>query len=103
MACCKGMELLAALGVAVAAASSIACQRTATASPQEIETARLERGHYLVEVTGCGDCHTPMRIGPEGPEPDRERALSGHPEALVVEAPPALGDCLLYTSDAADE
>ena len=29
---------------------------------------------------GCNDCHTPLRMGPNGPEPDMTRMLSGHPE-----------------------
>jgi mono/diheme cytochrome c family protein len=45
-------------------------------------TARVERGKYLVSVVGCGDCHTPMKMGPKGPEPDLARFLSGHPEQL---------------------
>ncbi|WP_372618421.1 c-type cytochrome [Falsiroseomonas sp.] len=37
------------------------------------EAALLERGRYLVEVTGaCGNCHTPM--GPQGPLPGRHLA-----------------------------
>ena len=37
---------------------------------------------------GCHDCHTPMKLGPNGPEWDMTRALSGHPEALVMPAAP---------------
>ncbi len=44
--------------------------------------ARVERGKYLVTIVGCGDCHTPMKMGPEGPEPDTARFLSGHPEQM---------------------
>ena len=37
------------------------------------DAALLERGRYLVEVTGaCGNCHTPM--GPQGPLPGRNLA-----------------------------
>lgn len=64
--------------------------RTAGGSPEA--TALVARGHYLVEAVGCHDCHTPMVMGPEGPEPDRSRALSGHPEALALPPPPALAD-----------
>lgn len=28
---------------------------------------------------GCGDCHTPKKMGPQGPMPDESRLLSGHP------------------------
>src|SRR5262245_33382979 len=42
--------------------------------------ADARRGEYLVRVVGCSDCHTPMKMGPQGPEPDMSRFLSGHPE-----------------------
>lgn len=51
---------------------------------------RIERGRYLVNTSGCHDCHTPMKPGANGPEPDMSRALSGHPEALQMPPAPAL-------------
>jgi len=47
---------------------------------------RVERGRYLAAIGGCADCHTPLKLGPEGPEPDLTRHLAGHPEE--VELPP---------------
>src|SRR4051794_25537356 len=29
----------------------------------------VRRGAYLVKIMGCNDCHTPWKMGPEGPEP----------------------------------
>jgi hypothetical protein len=55
------------------------------------QTPGLERGKYLVTGMGCGDCHTPMKLGPSGPEADSARMLSGHPAQLVMPAPPKLG------------
>jgi len=46
-----------------------------------------ERGKMLVAFGGCNDCHTPKKLGPNGPEPDMDRMLSGHPEAVKVSAP----------------
>lgn len=46
--------------------------------------ARIARGEYLVTIAGCNDCHTPWHMGPNGPEPDMTRMLSGHPEQLVM-------------------
>ncbi|MDS4028552.1 MAG: diheme cytochrome c-553 [Candidatus Contendobacter sp.] len=46
------------------------------------------RGAYLVTGFGCADCHTPMKMGPKGPEPDSSRQLSGHPENLKLSPPP---------------
>ena len=44
-------------------------------------------GKYLVDTSGCHDCHTPWIMGANGPEPDMTRALSGHPADLVISAP----------------
>jgi mono/diheme cytochrome c family protein len=57
-----------------------------TAGAQDNES-KLARGKYLVTIAGCNDCHTPMKDGPAGPEPDMTRMLSGHPESFVVTAP----------------
>ncbi len=51
---------------------------------------KLERGKYLVTVAGCNDCHTPFMLGPNGPEPDMSRMLSGHPESFRTPPPPVL-------------
>ena len=53
-------------------------------------TESVERGRYLVETGGCGDCHTPLRLGRNGLEPDTSRLLSGHPESLVMPPVPKL-------------
>ena len=47
----------------------------------------VERGRLLIAGGGCHDCHTPKKIGPNGPEPDLDRALSGHPQDVKVDAP----------------
>lgn len=61
----------------------------AAESAQASETA-LQRGRYLVNTMGCNDCHTPLKPGARGPEPDMSRMLSGHPESLVMPPAPAL-------------
>jgi len=50
----------------------------------------VKQGEYLVKGMGCGDCHTPMKMGPNGPEPDMALFLSGHPEKLVMPPAPKL-------------
>lgn len=50
---------------------------------------KLQRGKYLVTVAICNDCHTPFRLGPDGPEPDTSRMLSGHPETIKLPPAPA--------------
>lgn len=51
---------------------------------------RVKRGQYIVSTSGCHDCHTPLAIGANGPEPDMKRALSGHPQDVAIKAPIAL-------------
>jgi mono/diheme cytochrome c family protein len=61
------------------------------AAPGQQPSGNIERGKYLVNSIGCGDCHTPMKMGSSGPESDAARLLSGHPETLIMPAPPKLG------------
>lgn len=68
-----------------AAAVAVALTNPAPASASD----KLARGKYLVTVAGCNDCHTPWHVGPNGPEPDMSRMLSGHPEKVAAQAPPA--------------
>jgi mono/diheme cytochrome c family protein len=56
-----------------------------TAPAAHVDT--VARGRYLVTTSGCNDCHTPWTMGERGPEPDMSRMLSGHPEAMRVNAP----------------
>ena len=44
----------------------------------------VERGRYLVGITGCHDCHSPKV---KGMTPDMTRALSGRPSTTAVPAP----------------
>ena len=60
---------------------------SAPATPQP---SPVERGKYLVETSGCHDCHTPWKMGAQGPEPDMTRALSGHPDDMKLGPPPKL-------------
>lgn len=54
------------------------------------DPALVKRGELLVSVGGCGDCHMPLKMGPNGPERDAGRGLSGHPEGLDLPPPPRL-------------
>ena len=47
-------------------------------------------GKRLVDSHDCHACHTPMKMGSNGPEPDKSLALSGHPQNLVMPPPPKL-------------
>ena len=76
----KRSILLAVLAAPAAALAFAACSTEAKTDP-------VKRGEYLVNAMGCNDCHTPWKPGPNGPEMDMSRRLSGHPASL--ELPPA--------------
>jgi cytochrome c553 len=44
---------------------------------------QVERGRYLVRITGCHDCHSPKV---QGMTPDLDRALSGRPATTQLPA-----------------
>lgn len=75
--------------VLCAALIGAGCQQ-ATVNEQQSPAAMdpVRRGEYLTTIVGCNDCHTPLKMGPNGPEPDMARMLSGHPESLTLPAPP---------------
>ncbi|HEV2977411.1 MAG TPA: hypothetical protein VG425_07460 [Casimicrobiaceae bacterium] len=52
----------------------------------------IQRGEYLVGYGGCNDCHTPKRMTPDGPVPDKTRLLSGHP--ANAQLPPVPSDAV---------
>lgn len=48
---------------------------TATISKDSL----VKRGSYLVNAVGCDDCHSPKKMGPNGPEVIEELRFSGFP------------------------
>lgn len=54
-------------------------EKTPPYTPQQIE-----RGKYLVEITGCRDCHSPKAMTAQGPAPDMNKDLSGHPASMPL-------------------
>lgn len=94
-------QVLGVLSLAAALAPAlVGCQgggagkqadtETSAAASSAAPTDPVERGKYLVTITGCNDCHTPLTMGPSGPAPDMSRMLSGHPAGMVMPPPPAL-------------
>ncbi|WP_290628693.1 diheme cytochrome c-553 [Altibacter sp.] len=52
------------------------------------ETDLIKKGEYLVKIIGCDHCHTPKKMTDQGPVPDMDRWLMGHPaNATVPEIP----------------
>ena len=81
--------LTALLATATLRATGGGEQLVPPATPANL-SAQEKRGKYLVDIMGCHDCHTPMKPGPNGPQWDLDRMLSGHPEQLVMPPAPAL-------------
>lgn len=84
--------LAAAAVVAIVVTDRAAASRSAPAPDSSAEaTAPLDpvaRGHYLVKVIGCSDCHTPKLMTDEGMVIDETRLLSGHPDGGELPPPP---------------
>lgn len=75
----------------VAALAWATAAPVATAAPESLPASdAVARGRYIVESMGCVDCHTPHKLGPAGPVPDRSRDLSGHPSDMKLPPAPAL-------------
>ncbi|MCW8982086.1 MULTISPECIES: hypothetical protein [Altibacter] len=52
------------------------------------EADQIKQGEYLVKIIGCDHCHTPKKMTDQGPVPDMDRWLMGHPaNAAVPEVP----------------
>ena len=84
------------LGLAVGLVLLTGCQPAEQKSATENEDkpaapaqSPVERGKYLTTVGGCNDCHTPKTFGPNGPEADMTKELSGHPAGDKIPAVPA--------------
>src|SRR5215831_8263938 len=83
----EAMRFMRALvGMAAGLLLLAGCQQSGPAPTQPTAAAQtpptqspVERGKYLVYVAGCNDCHTPKKLGPNGPEADMDRQLSGNP------------------------
>jgi len=96
-----GARAALAAGLVAATAGLWACGGGQAGKPDQVPGAAepvpaptaadpVKRGEYLVTTSGCHDCHTPFRLGPNGPEPDMTQMLSGHPAGLVMPEAPRL-------------
>jgi mono/diheme cytochrome c family protein len=54
---------------------------------QKPTPSQIQRGEYLVKFGDCTACHTPLKFGPNGPEPDLALFLAGHPEKTELPPP----------------
>ncbi|HTW74852.1 MAG TPA: hypothetical protein VMD56_08035, partial [Steroidobacteraceae bacterium] len=65
--------------IALCCTCSVAMAQQPARRPSSKDAAAVARGHYLVTVGGCNDCHSPKIMTPQGPVVDTTRLLSGHP------------------------
>jgi mono/diheme cytochrome c family protein len=85
-----GVLLAAAAGLGVALVLAGCSQPPPPPPAAPVADLSPAHGKYLVDTHGCHDCHTPLKMGPKGPEPDMSRMLSGHPESEKITAAPAV-------------
>src|SRR5436189_4058121 len=94
------MKVLEATALLLALAATAACDRSEAAVFESVPEVpnRVARGKYLVTAMACSDCHSPWIMTPQGPMPDPERYLSGHPEQVKVgPAPKANGPWIVQS------
>jgi len=83
-----GLLLVAAfVGCGQPASAPPAAAPAPAAAPVASAESQIERGRLLILGGACHDCHTPKKIGPNGPEADMSLTLSGHPQSDVITAP----------------
>lgn len=90
--------LAVVLAVTVWTGGSAGIHARGSAVSEQGATSPVERGEYLVTAMGCNDCHTPMKMGANGPEPDMARMLSGHPGGALPPPPPPAGPWIAAVS-----
>ena len=65
----------------IIAIAVVACNSSSTDTKKQTvtmdSTALVKRGDYLVNAMGCDDCHSPKRMGAQGPEIIPELRFSG--------------------------
>ena len=72
---------------AITSIAFVACQDSAASEDKSLAMTKREmvrRGAYLVNTIGCDDCHSPKRMGPNGPEIIPELRLSGYPSEKLI-------------------
>jgi hypothetical protein len=81
--------LIFSCGLIVSCNQKDASHEVAKAATDKVDyggyDSQVKYGEHLVTICGCNDCHTPKKMGPNGPVPDNALLLSGHPSQM---APP---------------
>jgi len=87
----KRIILLSAAFAVSLAVGIIASCNSAEGNPEKKtdtkdKLALIKRGEYLVNSIGCDDCHSPKRIGSNGPEVIPELRFSGYPSGRPIQS-----------------
>jgi len=82
-------NLIVATG-AIAALAVVTTAYSADSKKDPGKDKQIKRGEHLVKVGLCADCHTPKKMGPNGPEEDNSLMLSGHPARPAEPSAPKL-------------
>jgi mono/diheme cytochrome c family protein len=81
----KKMMLVSAIALIVVFFTNCTNEKTTANSPSYAGyESEVKWGEHLITVGGCGDCHTPKKMGPMGPEDDSSMMLSGHPAQMPL-------------------
>ncbi|HEY0040045.1 MAG TPA: c-type cytochrome [Flavisolibacter sp.] len=77
------------LSAIIAIGSLYACSNVKSTdekkSPIPTQAEMVKRGEYLVSSIGCDDCHSPKKMGANGPELIPELRLSGYPSDRPIQ------------------
>jgi cytochrome c553 len=85
------VTLIACTDKAPAESTTVSNADSSTSAKMQYGTSfesQVKWGEHLVKIGGCNDCHTPKKMGPNGPEDDMSLMLSGHP----AQQPPTMFD-----------
>jgi cytochrome c553 len=86
-------SVAAMAGIAASITWGVSAQSMTPPGPEVTsQSSAVKRGEHLVKSMGCWDCHTPHKMGANGPEPDMSLWLAGHPaDAALPPAPQPTG------------
>jgi mono/diheme cytochrome c family protein len=86
-------------GALCAMAASLAFFALGSAPAGKTKADLVARGKYLVATSACNDCHTPKKMGPNGPEIDASRQLMGYVATTMPAPPPSSGAWPIHSND----
>jgi len=83
----KKLLLISVLLIIVIACNQEAKNTEITTAQTTTDSASLvSHGEYLVAVCGCNDCHSPKKMTANGPIPDPDLLMSGHPSNAKLDS-----------------